>query len=106
MARRILEGVEDDGLSGVTGRRPHNLEERKNIKVKLPIRQHLRLQAWRLFGEDTVSSTVERALDLYFENLRRSEDLKRGAAGSALPDPPLAQGASPDPSVGDAASQR
>jgi hypothetical protein len=55
-----------------------DLEARKSIKVKLPIRQHIKLHAMKLFSENNISETVERALDIYFEKLKVDQ-------GDALP---------------------
>ncbi|MHB8584248.1 MAG: hypothetical protein ACYDDF_00210 [Thermoplasmatota archaeon] len=51
-----------------------DLEARKSIKVKLPIRQHIKLHAMKLFSENNISETVERALDIYFEKLKDAEE--------------------------------
>ena len=60
-----------------------DLSARKSIKVKLPIRQHIKLHALKLFKESNISETVEAALDLYFEKMR----VEREANGeSAIPD--------------------
>jgi len=50
-----------------------NMEERKSIKVKLPLRQHVKLHALKLFTESNISETVERALDTYFETMKEGE---------------------------------
>ncbi len=50
-----------------------NMEARKSIKVKLPIRQHIKLHALKLFTEKNISETVEKALDAYFTNMKDSE---------------------------------
>ncbi|HVL49314.1 MAG TPA: hypothetical protein VM889_12205 [Candidatus Thermoplasmatota archaeon] len=47
-----------------------DLEQRKSIKVKLPIRQHIKLHALKLFSENNISETVERALDAYFAEMK------------------------------------
>lgn len=54
-----------------------DLTARKSIKVKLPIRQHIKLHALKLFKESNISETVEAALDMYFERMRA----EREAAG-------------------------
>jgi hypothetical protein len=58
-----------------------DLDSRKSIKVKLPIRQHIRLHALKLFSENNISQTVEAALDVYFEQMRQQEQADRLAAG-------------------------
>ena len=50
-----------------------NMEARKSIKVKLPIRQHIKLHALKLFTEKNISETVEKALDAYFTNMKEDE---------------------------------
>ena len=50
--------------------RARDMNVRKSIKVKLPIRQHIRLHALKLFGENNISQTVEHALDHYFDKLQ------------------------------------
>ena len=56
-----------------------DLDARKSIKVKLPIRQHIRLHALKLFTEKNISETVEKALDAYFAQMKADE------AGRELP---------------------
>lgn len=50
-----------------------NMDARKSIKVKLPIRQHIKLHALKLFTEKNISETVEKALDAYFTNMKDEE---------------------------------
>ena len=50
-----------------------NMEARKSIKVKLPIRQHIKLHALKLFTEKNISETVEKALDAYFTTMKEDE---------------------------------
>jgi hypothetical protein len=50
-----------------------NMEARKSIKVKLPIRQHIKLHALKLFTEKNISETVEKALDTYFANMKETD---------------------------------
>ncbi|MCA1814760.1 MAG: hypothetical protein LC624_12585, partial [Halobacteriales archaeon] len=57
-----------------------DLDSRKSIKVKLPIRQHIKLHALKLFSENNISQTVEAALDLYFDRMRSNEAAARVAA--------------------------
>jgi len=54
-----------------------DLTARKSIKIKLPIRQHIKLHAMKLFTENNISETVERALDDYFQKLK-AEDEQHG----------------------------
>ena len=50
-----------------------NMDARKSIKVKLPIRQHIKLHALKLFTEKNISETVEKALDAYFREMKDTE---------------------------------
>jgi hypothetical protein len=50
-----------------------NMEARKSIKVKLPIRQHIKLHALKLFTEKNISETVEKALDTYFATMKDTD---------------------------------
>lgn len=83
-----------------------DLTARKSIKVKLPIRQHIKLHALKLFSENNISQTVEVALDLYFDRMRAQELAARAAAGGegadgALPgvDAVAGAGGAPEPGV-------
>ena len=49
------------------------MDARKSIKVKLPIRQHIKLHALKLFTEKNISETVEKALDAYFHTMKESD---------------------------------
>lgn len=60
------------GLYATTPKKK-NMDARKSIKVKLPIRQHIKLHALKLFTEKNISETVEKALDTYFANMKESE---------------------------------
>lgn len=55
-----------------------NMDARKSIKVKLPLRQHIKLHALKLFTEKNISETVEKALDSYFANMK---DVEQAAVG-------------------------
>lgn len=50
-----------------------NMDARKSIKVKLPIRQHIKLHALKLFTEKNISETVEKALDQYFTQMKDAD---------------------------------
>ena len=50
-----------------------NMDQRKSIKVKLPIRQHIKLHALKLFTEKNISETVEKALDHYFRDMKDTD---------------------------------
>lgn len=58
-----------------------DLDARKSIKVKLPIRQHIKLHAMKLFSENNISETVERALDAYFEQMKKEQEAEGLASG-------------------------
>lgn len=51
-----------------------DLTARKSLKIKLPLRQHIKLHAMKLFSENNISETVEAALDDYFEKLKAAEE--------------------------------
>lgn len=62
-----------------------DLSKRKSIKVKLPLRQHIKLHALKLFTENNISETVEEALDGHFEELREEDgdvDLEEAQAAA------------------------
>lgn len=63
--------------------RQKDLSVRKSIKVKLPIRQHIKLHALKLFGENNISETVQMALDEYFERLSEEGEAPPEAAEAA-----------------------
>lgn len=58
-------------------------DERKEIKVKIPISQHIKLHSIRLMMEQTISESVQDALENYFALLkeqRRDEEPKDAVA--------------------------
>ncbi|HVM45105.1 MAG TPA: hypothetical protein VM582_04140 [Candidatus Thermoplasmatota archaeon] len=55
-----------------------NMDARKSIKVKLPLRQHIRLHALKLFTEKNISETVEKALDAYFTTMKDADQEAMG----------------------------
>lgn len=73
--------AEEEKLGVFISERQKDLSVRKSIKVKLPIRQHIKLHALKLFGENNISETVELALDEYFERL--SDEAEEGSAEAA-----------------------
>jgi hypothetical protein len=82
MAKQFDESeVPEWGLYADENRR--DLTSRKSIKVKLPIRQHIKLHALKLFSENNISQTVEAALDLYFDRMRAAELAARSAVGGS-----------------------
>ena len=66
-----------------------NMDARKSIKVKLPIRQHIKLHALKLFTEKNISETVEKALDAYFTTMKDDDQAVVGRMEANL----LASGA-------------
>jgi hypothetical protein len=69
-----------DELDGFIREQQKDLSVRKSIKVKLPIRQHIKLHALKLVTENNISETVETALD---EFLDRKEDSDTEAAAAS-----------------------
>ncbi len=61
------QGADDNGLGVFIREQQKDLSVRKSIKVKLPIRQHIKLHALKLFTANNISETVEIALDEYFD---------------------------------------
>lgn len=57
-----------------------DLSLRKSMKVRIPLRQHVRLHAMKLFSESKISEMVEAALDDYFQKVEAASD-----AAGALP---------------------
>jgi hypothetical protein len=45
---------------------PHKLKE---LKVKIPLHYHMRLHGLKILGEDSISASVGKALELYFQKL-------------------------------------
>lgn len=61
-----------------------DLSERKSLKVKLPLRQHIKLHAIKMFSENNISETIEVALDLYFEKMRELELAARAGSQGGI----------------------
>src|SRR5205823_11873064 len=55
-----------------------NMDARKSIKVKLPLRQHIKLHALKLFTEKNISETIEQALDTYFATMKDTDQAAVG----------------------------
>lgn len=53
----------------------YETDDRKPLKVSLPIRQHIRLRTLKLLTEQTISEITEDAVESYFEALGDAEDL-------------------------------
>lgn len=45
---------------------PHKLKE---LKVKIPLHYHMRLHGLKILGEDSISASVGKVLELYFQKL-------------------------------------
>jgi hypothetical protein len=65
-----------------------NMDARKSIKVKLPIRQHIKLHALKLFTEKNISETVEKALDAYFREMKEEDATMLGRMEANLTNSP------------------
>lgn len=52
-------------------------DERKEIKVKIPISQHIKLHSIRLMMEQTISESVQDALENYFALLKEQESSEK-----------------------------
>jgi len=63
-----VDNDNNDGLGSFLRGQKQDLSDRKSIKVKLPIRQHIKLHAMKLFTENNISETVELAVDSYLED--------------------------------------
>jgi hypothetical protein len=59
--------ITDDQLMG---KKPVDMEELKEIKVKLPVRQLLQLHYAKLTSARSISEVVNQALIVYFEDMR------------------------------------
>lgn len=66
-----------------------DLGVKRNIKLKLPLRQHIRLHALRLYNGQSPSVAVEEALDLYFERVRN--EARGGTPEAAETSPALGE---------------
>ena len=69
-----------------------DLTARKSIKIKLPLRQHIKLHAMKLFSENNISQTVEAALDDYFQKMKDAEaavEADLPTAGEYAPEGPF-----------------
>jgi hypothetical protein len=73
----------DDELDGFIREQQKDLSVRKSIKVKLPIRQHIKLHALKLVTEDNISETVETALDEFLERKEGSDAEAQAASQMA-----------------------
>ncbi len=69
-----INGADDPAWGLFYRESKKDMDARKSIKVKLPIRQHIKLHAMKLFTENNISETVERALDAYFKDMKAADD--------------------------------
>jgi hypothetical protein len=69
----IMESLSDDELQET---------ELKELKVKLPLRHHIRLHSLKLVRKEPISDTVMKALTEYFERLE-AEHLEEVADDNA-----------------------
>lgn len=46
----------------------HRSDERKDLKVSLPVRQHIRLRALKILTGETLSQITEDAVDRYLQD--------------------------------------
>ena len=80
--------VRDPTLRGLyANERAGTEDERRVLKVHIPQRLHLRLHALRITQGNTVSSTVEAALEDYFAKMAaaRAATATASVAGAAPP---------------------
>lgn len=62
---------------------PESLNERREVKLQLPLRTHVRLRGAKLLLRQSIGATVERALDAYFVS-RPGHRLDAGVSAQAL----------------------
>ncbi len=74
-----VSGNDDPGWGLFYRESKKDMDARKSIKVKLPLRQHIKLHAMKLFTENNISETVERALDAYFKDMKAEEERMKDA---------------------------
>lgn len=51
-----------------------DLEERKEVRVKIPLGYHLKLHSMKVLTGKQISDTVTEALETYFEDLQGDEE--------------------------------
>jgi hypothetical protein len=73
----------DDELDVFIREQQKDLSVRKSIKVKLPIRQHIKLHALKLVSENNISETVETALDEFLDETDGSDAEAQAASQMA-----------------------
>jgi hypothetical protein len=54
-------------------RKPANLTEDKEIKVKIPLDYHIKLHTVKVVSGTAISDTVKMALESYFEELNQAQ---------------------------------
>lgn len=57
------------------------LERRKEIRIEIPMRQHLKLRAIKLFTDRTMSQTIQEALDGHLDRIMDEEGVPMIRAG-------------------------
>ncbi len=57
-----------------TNRSDMDLEERKEVRVKIPLGYHLKLHSMKVLTGKQISDTVTEALETYFEELQGEEE--------------------------------
>lgn len=86
--KQYLAGIDTSILDRVKA----DNENRKSIKISLPVRHHIRLHTGRVLRSEGISETVERALDAHFARLEAELAARRAAAAAGAPDQGLALG--------------
>lgn len=66
----------------------NDLDDAKEIRVTIPVRQHLKLRALKLFTDQTMSQVIEEALDGYLDDRLEENDIPmpEGADQADRPD--------------------
>lgn len=62
------------GETGGTGA-DEALDRCKEIRITIPMRQHLKLRAIKLFTDRTMSQTIREALDGHLDEIMAAEDV-------------------------------
>lgn len=81
MSKKLNNNADDPNWGLFYREHVKDLTARKSIKIKLPLRQHIKLHAMKLFSENNISQTVEAALDDYFQKMKETEEAA-GAEGA------------------------
>jgi hypothetical protein len=70
----MMEAISNDEIEG---------GELKELKVKLPLRHHIRLHSLKLVRKEPISDTVMKALTDYFDRLEAEYNARGPDAGEA-----------------------